>query len=298
MSTGSPQRSSTEIAIGGYLEPTYGYPTAFPDASTGLESELVQGDSIEEQPTRSQHKPWLSGWWFWEVCSGVLSLASMSATLSILMVIDNKALKFWKFPIQPNALVSIFISVSKSAMMLPVVECISQLKWRHFRDKPRDLSKIQIFDDASRGPWGAITFLFFSRGKLLLPSIGAYITIAALAVDPFAQQVILFGSREREISDNTSFTRVSHIYDMSSRLDKANPGRVSGYLDATVAGYILNGIYDIETPPVAQCTGKSCRWPTYRTMAVCSSCRDVTLDTKTQCEIVTRARKCTYTTPN
>jgi len=41
---------------------------------------------------------------------------------------------------------------------------ISQSKWLWYRqDEPHPLKDIQLFDDASRGPWGAVVLLFSIR---------------------------------------------------------------------------------------------------------------------------------------
>jgi hypothetical protein len=59
---------------------------------------------------------------------------------------------------------------------------------------------MQTFDDASRGPLGASQLLGFLRAAFRTTgrrsaswaAWGAFITIAALAVDPFAQQILSF----------------------------------------------------------------------------------------------------------
>ena len=48
------------------------------------------------------------------------------------------------------------MTVAKAALLLPVAECISQLKWIYFQEQARTLEHIDLFDRASRGPFGAL----------------------------------------------------------------------------------------------------------------------------------------------
>ena len=60
--------------------------------------------------------------------------------------------------------------------------------------RPHRLKDLQIFDDASRGPVGAVVFLFRMNIKAFIASIGALITVAALANDPFTQALLQYPS--------------------------------------------------------------------------------------------------------
>ncbi|EME76912.1 uncharacterized protein MYCFIDRAFT_18181, partial [Pseudocercospora fijiensis CIRAD86] len=127
--------------------------------------------------------------WLWEILSAVFSLLCMGAVIAILAYMDKELLEDWHFPISPNALVSIFMTLAKSAMLLVVAEGISQLKWVYFREQSHRLYDMLHFDNASRGPWGAAELMYSVRWHATIASIGAFITIVALAMDPFTQQV-------------------------------------------------------------------------------------------------------------
>jgi hypothetical protein len=142
-----------------------------------------------------QKRRWgLSGWW-WEVGSLFLTITCMVLTTAIFMLMDNKPLRTWRLPIEPNALIAVFSTITKTTLLFPLSECIGQLKWGYFT-QPRQLSKMHAFDIASRGPWGATLFLWETNGIAApLASIGAAVTILLLAFEPFMQQVIVFESR-------------------------------------------------------------------------------------------------------
>jgi hypothetical protein len=50
---------------------------------------------------------------------------------------------------------------------------------------------LEIFDQASRGPWGSLQLLAKTRSPWLV-GLGAAITIVAIGIDPFMQQIIQF----------------------------------------------------------------------------------------------------------
>ncbi|KAF2797187.1 hypothetical protein K505DRAFT_226392, partial [Melanomma pulvis-pyrius CBS 109.77] len=141
--------------------------------------------------------------WWWELSGVLVGVICTTLTATILFLLNGKSLNLWTLPIQPNSLVAIFSTIAKSALLVSIGECISQLKWMHFDDvRPKALSQIQVFDDASRGPWGSLVLLWKTRKSFnraesppVLALLGAAITILMLAFEPFAQQVIGFSTR-------------------------------------------------------------------------------------------------------
>lgn len=123
-------------------------------------------------------------WWFWEVGGAMLSLLSMTAAVGVLLRIDQKSLTDWKFMVTPNTFISVCVTVAKTALLLPIAECISQLKWIHFKRRPQRLMDMQIFDAASRGPLGALQLLWTLRARSILATSCALITLTALAYVP------------------------------------------------------------------------------------------------------------------
>lgn len=126
--------------------------------------------------------------------------------------------------ISPNSLVSVFAAVSKSAMILSITECISQAKWIYFSQERHQLYALQLFDDASRGPLGSFVFLWQSmfNVKDIMACIAAVVMIAALAVDPFMQQIIDYHLRSVPTAEITGATTPStQIYDSGTLMDAA-----------------------------------------------------------------------------
>jgi hypothetical protein len=62
-------------------------------------------------------------------------------------------------------------------------------------------------------------------------------------------------------------------------------------------GAILNGLFNLSSPVQFTCTTGNCRWDQFSTLAVTSSCRNVTSDTAVMCKTSGSAFHCNYTTP-
>lgn len=204
-------------------------------------------------------------WWLWELGAMSVSFASMSAVIVTLAVEDGKPLDDWVLPIQPNSLISIFITLSKSAMMTCITGAITQSMWMQFEQKMTPLLRAEEIQEAGRGPWGSIKLITaMVKGKRfnLIAISGAFITVATLALDPFVQQVMSFPSRTVPAHDGKAIFR-----SMQTWRD----------LDITSAqGVILGGVY--RNPQITNytCTESSCSWPTITTLGVCSTCKDLT----------------------
>lgn len=129
-----------------------------------------------------------SRWWFWEIISITISLASFLAIIITLRVFDSKPLPEIPFGITLNTIASLLGTAVKTTLLLVVSSALSQLKWLWFHEKERRLQDLQIYDEASRGPWGAMVLL--KTSKFSLASLGALIVLFLLGFDPFIQQLI------------------------------------------------------------------------------------------------------------
>jgi hypothetical protein len=217
--TDSPIQYGSPISYGSYRDVTGSQSTLWTARTFTFDSPTVKTKLRKRTTNRVVEKPPPTIWkdqWMWEGLSLLLSVGCLIAMGAILGWLDNKQLADWTFPIQPNAMISVFSVVLKAALILPVAESIGQLKWLYFIERNRSLMDLQHFDDASRGPLGSIYFLFrfTPKGKYLASSLGAFITIIALAIDPFAQQIIEFNSRSvPTIGDATAVFNVAHTYE-------------------------------------------------------------------------------------
>jgi hypothetical protein len=155
--------------------------------------------------------------WKFELLSMVVSVGALLAIVAVLFAFDGKPTSRWKAIAQPNTVVSALSTLAKSSMLMVVGQALGQLKWQHFESRPRRLIEFEIFENASRGPWGALDLLYHLHWRAIAGSTGAVITVLAVAMDPFAQQVIQFDSRPVTAPNETSVISAARSYDMNSR---------------------------------------------------------------------------------
>ncbi|KAM7208281.1 Protein of unknown function (DUF3176) domain containing protein [Naviculisporaceae sp. PSN 640] len=261
-------------------------------------SSLVLGQ--EKNPT-SEPFHW---WWWWEIASAVLSITSMCLVIAILFSVRDKPLSSWPLAIQPNSAIAILTTVGKAAMMVAIASCISQLKWRHMQQKARPLYDLQVFDDASRGPWGSLVMLTrFTLGSFLGWSL-AIVTIAALGIEPSAQNILNFELHQVNLTNVTAEMAVAQNY-FSKAFAQQND-QVEGTTVITrdlprFQAAILNGISGQMLEPSFTCPppAVNCTWPTFKSLGMCASFQDVTEGVNRNCSTPKGkwdfVKNCTYT---
>jgi Protein of unknown function (DUF3176) len=158
--------------------------------------------NIEHQKRkRCSLSSFFNDWWLWEILSITTSLICMFGIVVTLKVFENKPLPALPSGITFNALISVLATLSKASTLVAVAACISQLKWQWFGET-RKMRDFEIFDQASRGPWGSLQLLAKTRSPWLV-GLGAAITIVAIGIDPFMQQVIQLTLRPNLFGDGS-----------------------------------------------------------------------------------------------
>lgn len=107
-------------------------------------------------------------------------------------------------------MIAVFITGAKSTAMLSVAACIGQSKWAYFSAKSRRLSDIDIIEGAARGPLGS--FVMLTRIPWSMATLGAFVTVLALGIDTFAQQVISNEAVTDWVDDGTATFGLARDY--------------------------------------------------------------------------------------
>lgn len=183
-----PRKPSPTLSLSNH-KPSLG---AQEDAAASSENGDLTTQKISRKTTRRCTQSAIDVIWLPEFTSFLLAIIALVAIIILLAVRKDKPLPNWPSLLNINSLVAIFSSILKVALLFPIAECISELKWIWFAN-PQPVSDFNRFDSASRGPWGALKLLFKRPGNILT-SLGVSITILTLAIDPFAQQVLRFSS--------------------------------------------------------------------------------------------------------
>lgn len=240
-----------------------------------------------------------NGWWLFEIIAWVVSAVALAVIIVTIALTDEKPLPQWPMNITLNSFVSFMSTLMKAALVIPVTEGISQLKWIWFK-RAESLNDIQTFDEASRGTWGSLKLLFKTK-RLHLAKLGAFITIMTLGVDPFIQQVIVYPTRT--IPSTLSNASVPLALEYSDYTF----GEIMAIREPTLGmkSAISNGVYDTNDQPqndfllTPQCATGNCTWPeTYHTLAVCSKCANTTSVINKKCDNSGAFSYCEYSLPN
>lgn len=210
----------------------------------------------------------------------------MGALVIVLLVLRNSPLpKSWPLNITLNAYIAILSRIASAALLFPASEAIGQLKWSWFQQRDsKKLWDFELFDNASRGPWGSFLLLFRTKGRSWA-ILGAAITIFAVALDPFFQQIVHYPQRWAIQPYNSSVPRIVR-YEPGWPREFDNEGQELYVYNMDISAAIQKHFVDDGIPQVQVgngtraevpviCPGSHCTWEPYQTLAICSKCADV-----------------------
>lgn len=275
------------------------YPDISPIRTPAIErmesaEEKKKDESSERSPNiaqRIEQKLWkysasgnVAKRWLLEIISWTLSALSMGAIIGVLIFLKNKPTPTWPFGLTLNAYISVLSKVASAALLLPVSEALGQLKWLWFQGSSKKMWDFELFDNASRGPWGSFLLLVRTKGTSLA-ALGAAITIFAMALDPFFQQIVEYPPRMAlDSAFNSTIPRVVKYqpsYDSATRAG-AEMLQMERDLQAEAQKYLYENVTeslpfgkDVRPDIPLSCPTSNCTWPEYETFGVCSACEDI-----------------------
>jgi hypothetical protein len=152
-------------------QPSYGLGITHQSSTSSMDSFLTRSQSNmkEERPPnlarRLEDRLWrcntsvnVSERWSLEIISWVISAICMTTVVLILLFMRDKSIPNW-----PSTLaLTIFFKIASAALLLPTSEALGQLKWSWIKGDSK-MWDFEIFDLASRGPWGSILLLFRTK---------------------------------------------------------------------------------------------------------------------------------------
>ncbi|CAI0643376.1 unnamed protein product [Colletotrichum noveboracense] len=238
----------------------------------------------------------------------------------ILSIHQGQPLPNWPDLISINSLVAIFTAIFKASLIMPVaageptstpplharesqsnhraeqrhwkknaddfvMSGLGQLKWEWFKN-PRTLADVVLFDDASRGPWGSLMLIVKQPLPLkhsYVASIGALITIAALAIDPFSQAMVEYRTCPQILAHETAEIARTNNYSAGSGHYMTSYAEAA--LDFSMLTALHNGLVDSEETESLiniKCTTGNCTFGDmdhgefFSSLAMCHSCHDIT----------------------
>ncbi|KAF2261019.1 hypothetical protein CC78DRAFT_608859 [Lojkania enalia] len=220
--------------------------------------------------------------WVLEIISWLISAICMGAIVTVLVYLKDKRLPSWPLDLTLNAYIATLSRIASAALVLPVSEGLGQLKWIWFQGHSKKMWDFEIFDNASRGPWGALLLLIRTKCRTIA-ALGASVMLLALALDPFFQQVVDFPERWT-LQGPSSLPKIvryepgySTMFRGMSRVLRPDPviQRVAEQF------FFENGtrpvLFGNGTRPdfPLYCPTSNCTWPIYQTLGICSACEEV-----------------------
>ncbi|ORY17447.1 hypothetical protein BCR34DRAFT_621887 [Clohesyomyces aquaticus] len=266
-------------------------PTTLPHITLTPTVPTVQekGESSPNFAQRIEKKLWLYNSsnnvvarWLLEIISWIISAICMGAIVVVLFVLKDKRLPRLPLDITLNAFVAVLARIASAALVFPTSEALGQLKWSWFQGDSKKMWDFEIFDNASRGPWGSFLLLIRTKFKTLA-ALGAAVILLSLALDPFFQQVVEFPGHWT-LQGNGSIPRVLRYGPRYGTQFQA--GVELSLIDQDLMAVAEKFFYDNGTQPVIfgngtrpeiplSCPTSNCTWPPYETLGICSECADV-----------------------
>ena len=207
--------------------------------------------------------------WWSELLSCFLFIGALVAIIITVLPYTNEPLPQWRYNLSINTLIAIYVVILKATILFVVAEGISQLKWTWYYQQ-RPLKDLLIFDNASRGPWGALILIWRLRGRYIV-SCGAFIMVAALIIDPFAQQIISTYDCRIPIASEVASVPRTNLFDHREQPWSYAPVHLG------MQKAINSGLYNPGGSVSFNCPTSNCTFPSeYHTVAYCSECNDTT----------------------
>lgn len=214
-------------------------------------------------------------WWWWEVVAAAISTACTILLAGLLKYLEGLPYSDWAYHLSPNTIIAVVMAIGRAAFLVPVTNCLSQLKWNQYH-RDRRLYNLQVFDQASRGFLGAIEMLYAVRPGIA--SIGAMLVILSAAIDPLTQQMLSFPSRVVVALNETASAQKTQTY--------LAPGwnNAVKLVDISMDTVIMKSLYGANDELQPVCPTGNCMYPDFATLGMCSHCQDVTTQTTQQCK--------------
>jgi hypothetical protein len=251
-----------------------------------------RNDPTPQAPNKDTRIQVLKDW-----CAELLCLALACSNLclitTILFLLNNKPLSSWHFSISLNAVISALVVATKAALIYTTACCIGQLKWQHFQHSlhRRSLYDLKTFDEASKGPLGAVKLVLRLQHVSLVAWLGGVIVVAAVFVEIFGQQVLRYESKNVVVGGAVAtFANTQHLM-----------AENKWYLDYTMMSelqkLLLTAIFRGEATPGFECETAECTWPSSATLGICSQCVDVGGISNGSCVVDSKSLDCSFNIP-
>ncbi|KAG6354281.1 hypothetical protein INS49_004886 [Diaporthe citri] len=197
----------------------------------------------------------------------------------LLLEFDGIRQPEWPEWINLSTIVSMFSTTLRTLLVVVIASVLGQEKWIWF-DRVRPLRHLELFEQASQGPWGSFTLLF-RTWTAHLASLAAILMVVSLATGSFLQQTLRTSVCQKPSGTSLGTLAIATRAPMNDLIQCgvrsfcASPG-----LRAAIVGGIMDPGSTTESItydcPTGNCTFKEQLGVTSSSIAYCSACDDVT----------------------
>ncbi|CUS07400.1 unnamed protein product [Tuber aestivum] len=231
-------------------------------------------------------------YWAWEWLAILISFLAIVASTIVLLLFNDKAIPAWSWSssgISVNAILSLLSTLSRASLLVPIDECMGQLMWLWFSKRERRLADVEVYNQASRGPLGALKLCWRQKGWGL-GCLGAILMVCSMGLGVAQQQLLSYPSRSIVQPGSTSTVTRAERFDTYQNVTS------SGTTTPEVSFSLLSSIYNAAlsnsstgesstvNQPFFTCTSGTCDFPPFATLAVCSECFDVSDKVQSSCD--------------
>lgn len=229
-----------------------------------------------------------TGTWTFEFVGLFFGAAAIAGIAGVLAYFDGRAIPDWPLNITLSALIALLATIANANLAAPIQSSLSQLKWIRFKTARAPLADMETYDEASRGTWGAIKLLVTLRGGFF-GSFGAVLSIVALAIGPFSQQIASYRSHVTTSIEGASVPRALNYTGALHGRSSSN-----GFVPILpMKSAVYNGLFAENGNPdgalPVTCSTGNCTFDPFETLAMCYSCTDMTSLMTRYCETGTPA---------
>lgn len=226
--------------------------------------------------------------WAAEVAWCVVALVLLASVVAILRYYEHKPENTLFGYISLNTIIAFVATLCRAAMVIPISEGISQLKWNAFASGPRSLMDLHAFDQASRGPYGSMMLLFRTRGRCVftplqshvgtdhnLPrllgvsTIAALVVISSLVTSPLTQATIDYNLPSHKEQKTVTVTGIDSLEAYTPELENA-------LSRAALRSMFTQNYKEDEYRPEPRCPAEHCKWDTFTSLDVCAAVHKIT----------------------
>ncbi|RPB17792.1 hypothetical protein P167DRAFT_569531 [Morchella conica CCBAS932] len=220
-------------------------------------------------------------YWAWEYVALLVSFLAVATSAVVLLMFDQKPIPAWSWQsngISVNSIISLLSTLSRASLLMPIDECMGQLMWLRYEYRAQRLADVGLYNEASRGAWGALRLVWRQRGRTL-GCLGSFLLIGSLGIGTAQQQLLSYPRRrfvDLTIMSNLNRALEFNTYQGSTEDPAMSFSLLSSVYSASLFSAANSTSTAAEVLPLFNCPSGGCVFNTFTTLGICSECNDAT----------------------